>query len=184
MHFFVDFLTSLLASTDKPVAARKVLGNLCETHHIEYMMVAAYLLESYHHVQAAIVMWRTLVKQRPDVPLFSIELARTLTKQKTEASFTQAIELLVDMLEKQWPARFSQIEQVILMELNQAAHIAKSGRLLDAFIIDRLVSKVDIARSSLSTNVALELKASIAWFVGIQSNQMFGLISLHLQEYF
>jgi len=89
-------------------------------NEVQWMRMVAWKLEELGCLSEAISLYQRILTLRSEEPQSYLSLAQAWIQKGTSGSqdWQKAVDLLVDVLEKPWDVRFTQVEVIAAMELN------------------------------------------------------------------
>ena len=120
-----------------------------ELENAQLLRNVGYLLEQFGEISLAIQVFRKVKKLRGEEPQSNRDLATVLAKSNIKENMEEAINLLNQIVQKDWHPRFHQIEATAATELNRMLTYMKYGSFafhnVQNYQMDkRLLSPVDV----------------------------------------
>jgi tetratricopeptide (TPR) repeat protein len=150
--FFLD-AADTLAAKGSPELALRVLSNLAEMNleNRQVLRVLAYRLLQAGRPEPAIRVLREVLRLSPDEPQSHRDLGLALADA---GQWQEAAERLWDVVARPWNARFPDIDQIALAELNALIErAARSGTTVQTAAFD----------ARLLRNLPVDLRITLAW---------------------
>jgi tetratricopeptide (TPR) repeat protein len=156
--FYAD-AARVLRKKGRNKEALRVISNLAELEleNHELLKVLANTLMEWKEIDWAVLVYAEILEQREEEPQSYRDLGLALHLQKKDQ---EAIEMLYQVVEKDWDNRFPEIENIVLGEINTIIANAKAPlntRFMDQELIDHLPTGLRIVIDWDADNVDIDL---------------------------